>query len=234
MNEQQSIHQSGPPPRKIQLAEVCVFLFLIVPSMILSAPVVQKGTLNFSFVATISILQDLALLSLILFFVWRNAEGLRALGLKAENWRRELLLGVLLYVPFAFFVRWLAHFLQWAGVSLPEKPPMFLIPQGAAQTALAVVFLIVVALTEEVLFRGYLLLRFRQLLKSTPTAVILSAVIFSLGHGYQGVAGIIVVGAMGVVFALIYLWRQSLLAVMMIHFLQDFMAMIIGPVVLGK
>jgi membrane protease YdiL (CAAX protease family) len=234
MNEQQEMYRTEPPPRRIQLAEVCVFLFLIVPSMILSVPVVQKGMLNFSFVAAISILQDLALLSLILFFVWRNAEGLRSLGLSAANGIRELLLGILLYIPFTFFVRLLAHALQLAGIPLPQKPPMFLIPHNPAQTVLAIVFLVVVAVTEETLFRGYLLLRFRQLLTNTPAAVFLSAVIFSIGHGYQGVAGVIAVGTMGVVFALIYLWRQSLLAVMMIHFLQDFMAMIVGPAVMGK
>ena len=234
MNEQQGIHQTEPPPRRIQLAEVCVFLFLIVPSMILSVPVVQKGMLNFSFVAAISILQDLALLSLILFFVWRNAEGLRSLGLSAANGIRELLLGILLYIPFTFLIRLLAHALQLAGVPLPQKPPMFLIPEGAGQIVLAVVFLIVVALTEEVLFRGYLLLRFRPLLKNTPAAVFLSAVIFSIGHGYQGVGGMIAVGAMGVMFAWVYLWRQNVIAVMLIHFLQDFMAMIVGPAVLGQ
>ena len=234
MNEPQSIQQSEPPARKIQLVEVCVFLFLIVPSMILSVPAVKKGTLNFPFVAAISILQDLALLSLILFFVWRNAEGLRSLGLSAANGIRELLLGILLYIPFTFIIRLLTYGLQWAGVPLPQKPPTFLIPQGPAQTVLAVVFLVVVAVTEETLFRGYLLLRFRQLLKSTPAAVFLSAMIFSIGHGYQGTGGVIAVGTMGILFALIYLWRQSLLAVMMIHFLQDFMAMIIGPAVMGQ
>jgi CAAX protease family protein len=64
--------------------------------------------------------------------------------------------------------------------------------------------------------------------------VLFSAIIFSVGHGYQGLAGMIAVGVMGIVFALIYLWRQSLLAVMMIHFLQDFMAMIVGPSLLGQ
>jgi len=234
MNVQPEIHQSQPPPRKIQLAEVCVFLFLIVPSMILSVPVVKKGTLNFSFVAAISILQDLALLSLILFFVWRNAEGLRSLGLRAAHGIRELLLGILLYIPFTFIVRLLTYGLQLAGVSLPQKPPAFLIPRTPADTLLAIVFLVVVAVTEETLFRGYLLLRFKQLLKNTPAAVVLSALVFSMGHGYQGAGGVIAVGTMGILFAVIYLWRQSLLAVMMIHFLQDFMAMIIGPAVMGQ
>jgi CAAX protease family protein len=234
MNEQEEIHQTEPPRQRIRLLEVGVFLFLIVPAMLLSAPVARTGTLNFSFVATVSILQDLALLCLILFFVYRNGEGWQSLGLTAKNGLRELLVGILLYIPFTFIVRLISHALQWAGVSLPREAPKFLIPDTPAQTVLAIVFLIVVAVTEEVLFRGYLLLRFRQLLKNIPAAVLFSAVIFSVGHGYQGVAGMIAVGVMGIVFAVVYLWRHSLLAVMVLHFLQDFMAMIIAPSLPGR
>lgn len=32
---------------------------------------------------------------------------------------------------------------------------------------------------------------------------------FALGHGYEGSAGVVTVGVMGMVFALVYLWRGS-------------------------
>lgn len=57
MNEQQEIKKANSPPSKIKLAEVCVFLFLIVPSMTLSVPVTRSSTLTFSLVATASIVQ---------------------------------------------------------------------------------------------------------------------------------------------------------------------------------
>ncbi|TAK00125.1 MAG: CPBP family intramembrane metalloprotease [Candidatus Manganitrophaceae bacterium] len=57
-------------------------------------------------------------------------------------------------------------------------------------------------------------------------ALLLSTLIFSLGHGYEGSAGIVTVGGMGLVFGLVYLWRGSLIAPMVMHFLQDFLAMI--------
>ena len=50
------------------LVEVSVFLFLIVPSMVLSFFAVKQGTLSFVLVAFATILRDLALVSLILFF----------------------------------------------------------------------------------------------------------------------------------------------------------------------
>jgi membrane protease YdiL (CAAX protease family) len=54
-------------------------------------------------------------------------------------------------------------------------------------------------------------------------------VIFSLGHGYEGSAGVITVGFMGLVFALVYLWRGSLVAPMVMHFLQDFIGIVLSP-----
>lgn len=81
-------------------------------------------------------------------------------------------------------------------------------------------------MAEETIFRGYLILRFQALTISPTAAVLLSAFIFSLGHGYEGWAGVMIVGIMGVVLALVYLWRQSLIAPIVMHFLQDFLGIV--------
>jgi len=58
---------------------------------------------------------------------------------------------------------------------------------------------------------------------------LLAVVIFSLGHGYEGSSGVVTVGAMGLLFAWVYLWRQSLVAPMVMHFLQDFTGIVLAP-----
>jgi membrane protease YdiL (CAAX protease family) len=93
---------------------------------------------------------------------------------------------------------------------------------------------LVVALAEETIFRGYFILRFEAVTASPAVAVVLSAVIFSLGHGYEGSAGVVTVGVMGLVFALIYLWRRSLVAPIVMHFLQDFISVVLLPLLGGK
>jgi hypothetical protein len=55
---------------------------------------------------------------------------------------------------------------------------------------------------------------------------------FLLLHGYEGIAGLVSVFSLGVVLALIYLWRKSLVAPIVIHFLTDF-ATIILPTLLS-
>jgi membrane protease YdiL (CAAX protease family) len=42
------------------------------------------------------------------------------------------------------------------------------------------------------------------------------------------------VGVMGVVFAVVYLWRGSLVAPMVMHFLQDFLAIVVLPLLVAK
>ena len=62
------------------LIEVLVFLFLIVPSMALSFMAKsQLGSIGFVFLATATIIRDLALVSLVFYFIWRNGESLRHL-----------------------------------------------------------------------------------------------------------------------------------------------------------
>jgi hypothetical protein len=66
--------------------------------------------------------------------------------------------------------------------------------------------------------------------RSMGTAAIASSLIFSIGHGYEGTAGLATVGVMGIALALVYLWRGSLVAPMAIHFLQDFVGIVLVPV----
>jgi membrane protease YdiL (CAAX protease family) len=139
-------------------------------------------------------------------------------------------LGVVLFIPMFFGAGLLDQFLQAAGLSAPATAmPSFLEARGRVELLLAAFLVVVVAITEETIFRGYLLLRFRGVNLRLPWAVLLSAVIFSLGHGYEGSSGVVTVGTMGLLFAVVYLWRQSLVAPMVMHFLQDFIGIVLAP-----
>ena len=219
-----------PKSQKVQLLEVSVFLLLIVPSMVLSFFVIRQGSLGFVFTAFSVILRDLALVSLILFFLWRNGEPLEQLGWNFKNGWKDVALGIGLFLPVFLAAGWLDNALQAAGFSAPATPmPSFLEARGRAELLLAFFLVVLVAIAEETIFRGYLLLRFRAINLSLPWAAVLSAVIFSLGHGYEGTSGVVTVGTMGLVFAVIYLWRQSLVAPMVMHFLQDFIGIVLAP-----
>jgi membrane protease YdiL (CAAX protease family) len=144
-------------------------------------------------------------------------------------------LGVILFIPVFFCVGLLENALRAIGFSAPSTPlPSFLTTRGIGETLLAAVLVMVIALEEETIFRGYLILRFEAITASPAVAVVLSAAIFSLGHSYEGSAGVVTVGVMGLIFALIYLWRRNLVAPTVMHFLQDFIGIVLLPLLGGK
>jgi membrane protease YdiL (CAAX protease family) len=223
--------------RREQLVEVLVFLFLIVPSMVLSLLLVhrQPERIGFVLVAVTIGLRDLGLAALIFFFLWRNAEPLSRIGWRSRGAGREVLLGVALYVPFFFVAMGLEQLFLQLGLSQPKAgAEEFLTPHGPGQLVLAGALVVVVAITEETIFRGYLLLRLSAVSGSMVSAVILSSLVFSIGHGYEGTAGLASVGVMGAIFAVIYLWRGSLVAPVTMHFLQDFIGIVVLSARAGK
>jgi uncharacterized protein len=197
--------------------------------------VIRKGGLGFTITALATILRDLALVSLIGFFLWRNGEAIDRVGWNFRKGPQDVIRGLFLFV----FVFLGAAYLDWlllaAGFSAPSTPtPKFLTVRGPAELLLALVLVVVVAVAEEIIFRGYLILRLKTVTGSTTLAVVLSSVIFSLGHGYEGTAGVVTVGFMGLFFAVVYVWRRSLVAPIVMHFLQDFLTIIIIPMLRHK
>ncbi len=219
--------------RKSQIIEVAIFLFLIMPSVLISLMAVRRGGLTFSTVAFSIIFRDLALVALILFFLWHNREPRARIGWVARNPLKEALVGLLLFVPVAASAGAVAYILRGAGFSLPDTPPPFLTPQGAGEIALAIFLVVIVAIAEETIFRGYLILRFTTIAGNTIAAAAISSFFFSLGHGYQGSAGILAVGFLGFLYSLVYLWRGSVIAPTVMHFIQNFLGIVVAPWLAG-
>ena len=229
MNAIPSFGHSSASARRVQSIELVVFLLILLPLMALSALVSRPEGLDFITVAIAVIVHDLALLSLVLFFVWRNGEGFAAIGWSRRHLWRETGIGLLLFLPVFFAIAGVERLLRYSGFSAPEELPSYLLPTPGFEYLLALVFLIVVAVTEETIFRGYLLLRFRTLTGSIVVALLMSVSIFALGHGYQGSVGIIAVGLLGLLYALIYIWRGNLVAPTVMHFVQNAAGLFLAP-----
>ncbi len=82
-----------------------------------------------------------------------------------------------------------------------------------------------VVVWEEVVFRGFLLTRLRALTGRWWMAVPLSAVLFGLAHGYQGPLAMAMIAVLGIVLALLAVWRRSLLPGMALHLANNLMFM---------
>jgi uncharacterized protein len=218
-----------------QALEVSVFLFLIIPSIALSYFAVNQGSISFTLTAVATIMRDLGLVGLILFFLWRNREEVTAVGWTRTNFWADVGLGVIFFPVVFYGAALLERLLLSIGFSVPSSPQPNLQPTpDPVHLVLAIILVTVVAIAEETIFRGYLILRFKAIIKSSGWAVLISAVIFSLGHGYEGTAGVVTVGMLGVVYALAFLWRKSLVMPMTLHFLQDLLSIVILPLLVRK
>jgi uncharacterized protein len=215
--------------RRGHLGELLAFLFLIGPAIIIVFLLLRPAEITFVSIAVHTILVNLALLGAVVALVRRRGEPVAVLGLGTAGFWRELQWGLLLFIPFLLGAALIETIARGAGLEGIDGPPAFLIPVGAGEILLALVFLTVVAVSEETVFRGYLIHRLRLVSGSAAFAVVFSSAVFAVGHGYQGAAGLATVGVMGVALALIYLWRQSLIAPIVIHFLQNFVGILIAP-----
>jgi membrane protease YdiL (CAAX protease family) len=75
---------------------------------------------------------------------------------------------------------------------------------------------------EEILFRGYMIEKIRQLTGSAVLAVAVSVLTFTGAHyAGWGVVQLIPVFGAGVILALLYMWRRDLPSNMLAHFLTD-------------
>ncbi|RNA60646.1 CPBP family intramembrane metalloprotease [Chryseobacterium nematophagum] len=78
------------------------------------------------------------------------------------------------------------------------------------------------AIGEELLFRGFAFLQLKKLCKEKNILIVLlSAVMFSLPHLYQGVSGLVMTFLFGLAFGLIYLKFQNIWINIIVHGLID-------------
>ena len=227
-------NSADPPDSKVQTVELIVFLLLIVPALSTSFLISNQSGFGFIAGAIISILSDLGQVSLVFYFIWRNAEPLRRIGWTLGTLPWEVAWGLVLFLPVMYSANLLEGVLATIGLSAPSKLPSFLVASGHARIIMAVVLVTVVAIVEETIFRGYLILRLNSATHSPWAAVLLSSAVFSLGHGYEGMAGVISVYFLGVVLGIVYLWRRSLIAPMIIHFLIDFSSIVLTAIAGGS
>jgi len=229
------LEKTGPPDFREQLFEVLTFCFLILPGLAFSFTAGSSSKENFLPGVLGIMLSDLALVTLICFFLWHNSESFTRIGWVSKGYEKEIVLGMVLYFPLIYGLSFVEELFQSVGlVSSRGHIPPFLEPTGTIQQIVATLMILIVAFTEETIFRGYLILRLKSITGSPVVAIVISSIIFSIGHGYEGLAGVIIVGIMGTCFAVIYVWRKSLIAPIVMHFMQDFVAIVLLPQMADK
>ncbi len=97
----------------------------------------------------------------------------------------------------------------------------FMVPQNGVELALFLGLSATAGICEEIIFRGYLQRQFAALTRSVAGGLVLQALVFGAGHGYEGGKRMVLIGAYGALFAALALARNSLRPGMLAHFLHD-------------
>lgn len=80
--------------------------------------------------------------------------------------------------------------------------------------------------TEEIIYRGFLIFSLPYLFPAFTIwlVIIISSLLFGLAHTYQGVIGVIRTAIIGILFSGLYLGLGSILPLIVLHFLIDYVA----------
>lgn len=178
------------------------------------------------------VLRELLILALTAFLMWivvaRERKPLSSIGLRGDSIGRSLAWGVALAIAGVAAI--LACLAVYGALGIHYG-------SGTALShSLPVTFLTIVraGISEEVFYRGYAIERLHALAGSKWIAAALSLAAFVGFHYRQGLPGMGLVLAIGLIFTGFYLWKRNLLALMVGHFLIDFVPNVLLPLVSGE
>jgi membrane protease YdiL (CAAX protease family) len=118
---------------------------------------------------------------------------------------------------------------QHASLRAQAESVQHLLPRTAAEHAAFRWLALTAGFCEEVLYRGYLLWYLAPALGAWP-AVVVGALAFGLGHAYQGAAGMLKTGVIGLLAGALYVWGGTLLWPIVLHAAVDLQAATVARV----
>lgn len=168
----------------------------------------------------------------LLFLVWLGIrmKGVRLRELIGGRWKspEDFLIDVGIAIGFwVIAVLILAGIGYLLGLTSPSQQKAvkqladLIAPQDAVTIVMWIALSSIAGFVEEIVFRGYFQRQLIIITNSTVAGVVLSALVFGGGHGYEGVRRMVLIVVYGVMFGLLALWRKSLRPGMIAHGWHD-------------
>lgn len=140
-------------------------------------------------------------------------------GLRA--WAEDLGAAIVFWIISMAVLAAIGLSLHFAHLPSARKTVTDLAPRNATEMLLWIGLSLSAGFCEEFVFRGYFLRQFSSPLHRLWLGVLLSSLLFGLGHGYEGAAGMIAITVYGALFCALAILRDSLRPGMIAHAWQD-------------
>jgi membrane protease YdiL (CAAX protease family) len=160
-----------------------------------------------------------------IFIVWTADGSTKLFGLTKPNWKKDALvtaglifLSFVLYLAPAFFLpRETYRDLTRHDIHSPS------ISFVIAGVPIAVVLIVLAGSVffEEVVFRAYFISRFEELFGHSWNAIVVAAILFGIGHYYQGVLGTVTAVIFGVLCGIAFVLTRRLWPSLIAHYALD-------------
>jgi membrane protease YdiL (CAAX protease family) len=102
-----------------------------------------------------------------------------------------------------------------------------LLPKGILESLVWIPLALSAGFCEELAFRGYLQKQFHAITGSSALAVLMQAIVFGVGHFYEGAGAATRIAIFGILFGLLAVWRKSLRPGMIAHAWSDIFGVIL-------
>jgi len=161
----------------------------------------------------------------VIAFIWfgTSQRGVRIPDLVGGSWSRPIHIFRDIGIAFAFLIvaACVLSGLDYFVKTTPNQAIRNLLPQGSIEIVLYLATCLTAGFCEELIYRGYLQRQFTALTQNVVGGVILQAIVFALGHGYQGWRYVLLITVLATMLGLLAYYRKSLRPGMIAHALQD-------------
>jgi uncharacterized protein len=169
------------------------------------------------------IINGAGMVGLTLWLIARSGETPERFGLGRPRWSADIGAAFGVLIAELWLGDRLADMLSgvnadWPGSSNQSYP---LPPERWWEYMLCITAGLAVGISEELLFRAYLITVLERLLRSTGQAVLVSALMFAAIHLYQGPAGLITMTAFGLMSGAVYMLQRRVWTIALSHAVYD-------------
>ncbi len=166
------------------------------------------------------------LFALVYVAVRREGQSFKSLGFDQHRWK-HVLQGLTIFIALALLAKVMKVLLTALGYP-PLNELSLLTPHSPGGLLMAGSMALISGIFEETAYRGYFLTRLRNLTPQGWPAklrwgipVFCSAVVFGLGHTWEGVDAAVMTTVIGLALALLFLYTRSIWPVIIAHFLLN-------------